>query len=58
MPDLSEKELQTMIPIEARKYIPVPISEFSLDWWVIPKEESTVSEFEYPKERKHRMIRV
>ena len=49
MPDVGEKELQTMIPIEARKYIPVPISEVSLDWWVIPKEESTVSEFESPE---------
>jgi len=46
MPDVGEKELQTMIPIEARKYIPVPISEVSLDWWVIPKEESSTSEFE------------
>jgi type IV pilus assembly protein PilM len=26
-----------MIPIEARKYIPVPISEVALDWFVIPK---------------------
>ncbi len=48
MPDVGEKELQTMIPIEARKYIPVPISEVSLDYWVIPKEDSAVSDFETP----------
>lgn len=35
---LDEKELQKAIPIEARKYIPVPISEVNLDWWIIPEE--------------------
>lgn len=34
----SEKQLQEMIPIEARKYIPVPIDEVTLDWWVVPNE--------------------
>lgn len=46
VPTVSEKDLAEMIPIEARKYIPVPISEVSLDWWAIPKDESTVSEFQ------------
>src|SRR3989344_3130059 len=32
MPMVPEKQLAQMIPIEARKYIPVPISEVSLDW--------------------------
>lgn len=39
MPDLGEKKLAEMIPIEARRYIPVPISEVSLDWWVVPKSK-------------------
>lgn len=39
MPAFSEKKLEEVIPIEARKYIPVPISEVTLDWWVIPKEK-------------------
>lgn len=34
----NEKQLQEMIPIEARKYIPVPINEVTLDWWVVPNE--------------------
>ncbi len=38
MPLLSYKQLASMIPLEARKYIPVPISEVTLDWSVIPKE--------------------
>jgi type IV pilus assembly protein PilM len=39
MPTVSQRELITMIPIEARKYIPVPISEVSLDWSIIPKNK-------------------
>ncbi len=38
MPLVSPKELEVMIPIEARKYIPVPITEVSLDWSVIPRD--------------------
>lgn len=38
MPMLPDKELARMIPIEARKYIPVPISEVTMDWWIVPKE--------------------
>ena len=37
MPVLDQKQLPDMVPIEARKYIPVPMSEVTLDWWVIPK---------------------
>jgi type IV pilus assembly protein PilM len=40
MPLVSPKELASMIPIEARKYIPVPISEVSLDWSVIPRDST------------------
>ncbi|MFA6552223.1 MAG: pilus assembly protein PilM [Candidatus Paceibacterota bacterium] len=36
MPAVSMEQLAQMIPIEARKYIPVPITEVSLDWSVIP----------------------
>lgn len=39
LPAMGEKQLNEMIPIEARKYIPVPISEVMLDWWVIPKRQ-------------------
>ncbi len=38
LPAVSEKQLAQMVPIEARKYIPVPITEVSLDWSVIPKD--------------------
>src|ERR1035437_9981491 len=38
MPTSDPKQLAQMIPIEARKYIPVPISEVLLDWSIVPKE--------------------
>lgn len=31
-----KKEQQTVIELEARKYIPVPVSEVQLDWFVVP----------------------
>ena len=40
LPKLQDKQMADMVPIEARKYIPVPISEVSLDWFVIPRLES------------------
>ncbi|MDP3875151.1 MAG: pilus assembly protein PilM [bacterium] len=39
MPDVSSKQLAVMVPLEARRYIPVPITEVVLDWSVIPKSE-------------------
>ncbi len=40
MPEFPASQLASMIPLEARKYIPVPVSEITLDWWVIPRDES------------------
>lgn len=35
---LSEEQLKSIVPNEARKYIPVPITEVSLDWSLIPQQ--------------------
>lgn len=35
---IDDSQLSKVIPIEARKYIPVPITEVTLDWFVIPEE--------------------
>lgn len=43
---ISESQFNQIIPIEARKYIPVPISEVALDWWVIPKEQEKAFDYE------------
>lgn len=57
MPKISEKEMTGMINIEARKYIPVPISDVSIDWSIIPKSEveGVVSE---EKNNKVKMVDV
>lgn len=38
LPKISERELSGVIKNEARKYIPIPLSEVSLDWWIIPEK--------------------
>lgn len=38
LPASVEKQLAQVVPIEARKYIPVPINEVMLDWFVVGKE--------------------
>jgi type IV pilus assembly protein PilM len=39
IPTMSEDQLARVIPLEARKYIPVPMNEITLDWFVIPKDD-------------------
>lgn len=34
----NREEQKTIIELEARKYIPVPINEVQLDWFVVPEE--------------------
>ncbi|KKW47637.1 hypothetical protein A3C21_03360 [Candidatus Kaiserbacteria bacterium RIFCSPHIGHO2_02_FULL_59_21] len=45
-PKVDKDALKRMVPIEARKYIPMPISEVTLDWFVIPEEEGEKSAFD------------
>lgn len=35
LPVMVDKELARAIPFEARKYIPLPLSEVEIDWWPI-----------------------
>jgi len=44
LPKIRETQLNKMIPLEARKYIPVPISEVMIDWFVIPENEGQLAE--------------
>jgi type IV pilus assembly protein PilM len=41
---IKESELSTIIPTEARRYIPVPITEVSLDYFILPHKESSFEE--------------
>lgn len=38
---VTEDQLSEIVPIEARKYIPVPMSEVTLDWFMVPQEVAT-----------------
>lgn len=44
LPLVSEKEMDEVVKFEARKYIPVPLSEVDLDWWVLQPEKQKGSD--------------
>ncbi len=44
LPRISEPHLATIIPTEARKYIPIPLTEVSLDWSIIPNKDTYADE--------------
>ena len=47
-PQVKESEIASIVPTEARKYIPVPITEVSLDYFLLPKKEPTFEEANNP----------
>jgi type IV pilus assembly protein PilM len=46
LPKVDAEALKRIVPIEARKYIPVPVSEVVLDWFVIPEDDTQTSAFD------------
>ncbi len=57
IPDLGSRiQLEQVIPIEARKYVPVPISEVALDWWVIPRGRGDNHPVEAGAEDKDKLV--
>lgn len=56
LPLLDDDKLAQMIPIEARKYIPVPITEVTLDWIVLPRSEEMTEEKDPTKQKIQVMI--
>ncbi|HSE56658.1 MAG TPA: type IV pilus assembly protein PilM [Candidatus Paceibacterota bacterium] len=40
---IDEASLATVVPNEAKKFIPVPLSDVSLDWYTIPRREDSSS---------------
>ncbi len=40
IPHVEKEELNNIIPLEARKYLPIPVSEVQLDFWIMPQEEN------------------
>ncbi len=39
--EIEERDLGTVVPNEAKKFIPVPITDVSLDWYIIPRREDS-----------------
>ena len=48
-----EADMSEIIKIEARRYIPIPLSEVALDWWILPDVEKSASG---NKERKFNQV--
>lgn len=44
LPEMDESQVGPIIQLEARRYIPVPLTEVEIDWWVIPEEEIATEE--------------
>ena len=42
--DIEETNLPVVIPNEAKKFIPVPLQDVSLDWYVLPRREDSGNE--------------
>ena len=38
---IEDRDLPTVIPGEAKKFIPIPLTDVSLDWYVIPRREDS-----------------
>jgi type IV pilus assembly protein PilM len=50
LPKISKNEVYSVVKNEARKYIPVPLSEVSIDWWMVPEQEVYGDEEETSKD--------
>jgi len=46
---MKKSEIASIVVTEARKYIPVPITEVSLDWFLLPKKEISFEEENNPE---------
>jgi len=52
IPPIDEKQISEVVALEARKYIPVPLDEVMLDYSIIPREETYVTDDEATKTEK------
>ncbi len=48
-PQVQQSDMPSIVPTEARKYIPVPINEVSLDYFVLPEKEPSFEEMNDPE---------
>jgi len=55
---IGQKEMAAMVPIEARKYIPVPTSDVTIDWSIIPRSEAEEIAAREKGERKAKTVNI
>ena len=53
MPNMPKDQLNKMVPLEAKKYIPVSTNEVTMDWFVIPQDEAKTKGDEIQQEIKN-----
>ena len=46
--NIRQSEMATIVPTESRKYIPLPITEVSLDYFILPEQEPSFEELNTP----------
>ena len=46
---IGEDQIAAIVPTEARKYIPVPITEVAIDYFILPKKEASFEEMNTPE---------
>jgi type IV pilus assembly protein PilM len=49
LPKRDPEQMKRIIPVESQKYIPIPVNEILLDWYVIPDEESNAFDATKPR---------
>ncbi len=58
LPVINGKSMDEMIKFEARKYIPVPVGEVEVDWWILGSPEEEREEGKERKETRRKMVDV
>jgi type IV pilus assembly protein PilM len=61
IPAIEGKDISEMVKLEARRYIPVPITEVVLDWWIFPEDkisETTETVAEKPQKTFSKVLLV
>ncbi|OHA84848.1 MAG: hypothetical protein A2591_00760 [Candidatus Yonathbacteria bacterium RIFOXYD1_FULL_52_36] len=55
LPNADRRQVETMIPFEARKYIPVPAAEVQLGWQIIPEKSSALAAANAPDQKEKKI---
>ncbi|MEX2052555.1 MAG: type IV pilus assembly protein PilM, partial [Candidatus Paceibacterota bacterium] len=55
---INRNDLPSIVPTEARKYIPVPINEVSLDYFVLPEKEPSFEEMNLKQDEEKKAEKI